>query len=169
MNGNITLDGAIKDIEWMYRIGLAGFQTFDAALTTPQVLENRISYMTDPWKEVFRTITAKADELGAPGQTVFENLTDWTAHPDKYIQYYSGTAVYSKELELTEEETGGKVWLNLGSVKNLAEVTVNGRQLGILWKAPFRVDISAAVLPGKNTIEVKVVNLWVNRMIGDQR
>ena len=119
--------------------------------------------VTGPWNVAF------LNGMGAPGQTVFENLADWTGHPDKYIQYYSGTAVYSKELELTEEETGGEVWLNLGSVKNLAEVTVNGQQLGIVWKEPFRVQITAAVRCGKNSIEVKVVNLWVNRMIGDQR
>ena len=64
MNGNITKDGAVKDVEWMHRIGLGGFQTFDAALTTPQVVDERISYMTDEWKDVFSTVTKLADSYG---------------------------------------------------------------------------------------------------------
>jgi hypothetical protein len=57
----------------------------------------------------------------------------------------------------------------LGDVKNIAEVTVNGKPLGILWKTPFRVDVTSAMKPGANTVEIKVTNLWVNRLIGDQQ
>jgi hypothetical protein len=62
-----------------------------------------------------------------------------------------------------------RIWLDLGDVKNLAEVSVNGTSLGILWKRPFRVDVTGALKPGANQIEVKVTNLWVNRMIGDRQ
>ena len=61
------------------------------------------------------------------------------------------------------------MWLDLGEVKNLAEVVVNGQSLGIVWKTPFRVDITEAMKPGANAVEIKVTNLWVNRLIGDQQ
>jgi hypothetical protein len=61
------------------------------------------------------------------------------------------------------------LWLDLGDVKNIAEITVNGKPLGVLWKAPFRVDVTGALKPGSNTLEIKVTNLWVNRLIGDQQ
>ena len=64
---------------------------------------------------------------------------------------------------------GTRLWLDLGDVKNLAEVTVNGKALGIVWKTPFRVDVTSALKPGANTLEIKVTNLWVNRLIGDQQ
>jgi hypothetical protein len=60
-----------------------------------------------------------------------------------------------------------ELWLNLGDVKNLADVIVNGKSLGIIWKKPFRVNITSALKPGANTVVVKVTNLWVNRLIGD--
>jgi hypothetical protein len=61
------------------------------------------------------------------------------------------------------------VWLDLGDVKNLAEVAVNGRSLGVAWKKPFRVDVTGALKPGANSVEIKVTNLWVNRLVGDQQ
>jgi hypothetical protein len=66
-------------------------------------------------------------------------------------------------------KTGDGLWIDLGTVNNLAEVTVNGKPLGIAWKAPYRVDASKALRPGDNVLQVRVVNLWVNRLIGDQQ
>lgn len=63
----------------------------------------------------------------------------------------------------------GRLWLDLGDVKNLAAVTVNGHALGVVWHAPFRVDLTAALQPGENKLEIQVVNAWVNRMIGDEQ
>ena len=57
----------------------------------------------------------------------------------------------------------------LGKVKNIAEVIVNGKNMGILWKKPFKIDISSALKEGDNTLEIKVTNLWVNRLIGDEQ
>ena len=61
------------------------------------------------------------------------------------------------------------VWLDLGDVKDVAEVAVNGKYLGILWKTPFKVDVTGALKPGSNQIVIEVTNLWVNRLIGDQQ
>jgi len=64
---------------------------------------------------------------------------------------------------------GTELWLDLGDVKNIAEVSVNGTSLGIVWKRPFRVNVTRALKPGANALSVKVTNLWVNRLIGDQQ
>ena len=76
---------------------------------------------------------------------------------------------YSNIFKLKKKEIRGKdsVILDLGDVKDLAEVTVNGKNLGVFWNAPFKVDITKAVRNGENTIEVKVINMWHNRLVGD--
>ena len=87
------------------------------------------------------------------------------------MKYFSGTGTYTKTIQAPADwfRAGATLWLDLGDVKNIAEVTVNGKPLGTYWKAPFRVDVTSALKPGANTLEVKVINLWVNRLIGDQQ
>ena len=105
---------------------------------------------------------------GGPAKIRFERLMDWTKHTDKGIKFYSGTAVYENAFELpTLPESGGQLILDLGEVREVAEVRVNGKDLGIVWTKPARVDISSAVKAGANKLEVTVVNLWPNRLIGD--
>jgi hypothetical protein len=92
-------------------------------------------------------------------------------YSDSGIKYFSGTATYSKIITAPEDWLSNKkeIWIDLGSVQNLAEVVVNGKSLGIVWKAPFRINISSALKKGENKLEVRVTNLWVNRLIGDQQ
>ena len=87
------------------------------------------------------------------------------------MKYFSGTGTYTKTIQAPADwfQAGAKLWLDLGDVKNIAEVTVNGKPLGTFWKTPFRVDVTSALKPGANTLEIKVTNLWVNRLIGDQQ
>jgi hypothetical protein len=66
-------------------------------------------------------------------------------------------------------KAGAHLWIDLGDVKNLAEVMVNGKPLGTVWHTPYRVDATAALKPGTNDISIKVTNAWVNRLIGDQQ
>lgn len=108
---------------------------------------------------------------GAPEQVVFDRLLSWTEHPDPGVRYFSGTARYEKEVHLPAQMLGQgrRLYLSLGEVKNLCEVWLNGRYLGILWKPPFLVDITGAARPGLNRLEVRVTNLWVNRLIGDEQ
>jgi len=108
--------------------------------------------------------------LGAPESSVLEKLISWSEHPEPGVKYFSGTATYVKEIEIPAELVGKEksLYLDLGKVKELAEVRLNGNDLGVLWKSPFRLDISKAVKPGKNLVEVKVTNLWTNRLIGDE-
>ena len=94
----------------------------------------------------------------------------WSQHPDPGVKHFSGTATYSKTFDISQEMLGNKrrLYLDLGNVAVMAEVKLNGKNLGILWKAPFRIEITEAVKSGTNTLQVSVVNLWINRMIGDE-
>jgi hypothetical protein len=110
--------------------------------------------------------------LGAPEQAVeFNRLESWTNRTEEGIRYFSGTATYAQGVNVSRERLrpGRSVYLDLGDVRHLAEVFVNDKPLGVLWKPPYRVDITAAVTPGANKIEVRVTNVWKNRLIGDQK
>ena len=108
---------------------------------------------------------------GAPENVTFEKLISWTESTNSGVKYFSGTATYAKEIEIPAEDVqaGHSIWLDLGRVKNLAEVSLNGRPLGILWKPPFRVNLTGVAQPGENKLEIKVTNLWPNRLIGDEQ
>jgi hypothetical protein len=100
-----------------------------------------------------------------------DRLESWTANGEEGVKYFSGTATYRKEIDMPADFLADRreIWLDLGVVKNLAEVSVNGQWLGILWKPPFRVNISKAARVGPNAVEIKVTNLWPNRLIGDEQ
>ena len=110
-------------------------------------------------------------DWGAPPSVLLEKLISWTDHPNDGVRYFSGTAAYEKEIEISAERlsAGRELWLDLGAVKNFAEVSLNGQNLGVLWKPPFRVNLTAAAKPGVNKLAVKVTNLWPNRLIGDEQ
>ena len=117
----------------------------------------------------------------APANTTFDTLIPWNEHPDNGVKYFSGTATYRKripcEKALALATSGDRVMLDLGVVKNFAEVTVNGKKFPVLWRPPFRVDITDALTGAGNSgceaqaidLEIKVTNLWPNRLIGDDR
>jgi len=108
---------------------------------------------------------------GAPPAVVLDSLTSWSAHTNAGVRYFSGTATYEKDIEISAPRLGAdrELWLDLGAVKNLAEVSLNGKNLGVLWKPPFRVQLTGAARPGVNKLVVKVTNLWPNRLIGDEQ
>jgi alpha-L-rhamnosidase len=108
---------------------------------------------------------------GAPEYFTFEKLIDWSQHENSGIRYFSGTATYSKSFSMPADalKAGQKHFLDLGAVAVMAEVSLNGKNLGILWKAPYRTEITHALRAGENQLEIKVVNLWINRMIGDEQ
>lgn len=123
--------------------------------------------LAGPWRVSFDP------QWGGPKEEVtFEQLTDWSKHPDPRIHYYSGTATYRKSFTLTEAEVSGKLGrlcLDLGAVDVMARVRLNSRDCGVAWKPPYVVDISGAARAGENTLEIATVNLWINRMIGDEQ
>jgi hypothetical protein len=106
---------------------------------------------------------------GGPKETIFDQLIDWTNSPEPGIKYYSGTAIYRKEFTMPDQlAKGSRLLLDLGEVDVIASVRLNGRDLGVVWTKPARIDISGAVTPGKNQLEVTVVNLWPNRLGHDE-
>lgn len=119
--------------------------------------------LAGPWTVRFE------EGRGAPESIEFPQLVPWNQHPLESIRYFSGTAGYSTTFTLTETQAKGLARLQLDQVKNVAEIRVNGHPLGVLWTAPWSVDVSAFVRPGENNLEVDVTNLWVNRLIGDAR
>ena len=108
---------------------------------------------------------------GGPARTTLDRLISWSEHSDPGVRYFSGAATYTKTIQVPRGLPGKdrRLLLDLGRVQVMAQVKLNGKDLGILWKPPFRLDITEAAKAGDNALEVKVVNLWVNRMIGDEQ
>lgn len=103
---------------------------------------------------------------GGPEKVIFPSLQDWTFHKEEGIRYYSGIATYRKTFDLPEIY-GKRINLNLGRVHEMAEITLNGKNLGVVWCAPWKIDISGALKAKGNQLEIRVANLWPNRLIGD--
>lgn len=116
-----------------------------------------------PWKVEFQ------EGRGAPASAVLESLGSLTESADPGIKYFSGRAVYTNTFSLGAVPEGADVVLDLGEVRDIAVVKVNGKECGTLWKLPYRTDISEAVKEGENTLEVTVVNPWHNRLVGDKQ
>ncbi len=132
-------------------------QTVEATPGAPVVIEG-------PWRLSF------PPGRGAPDQIELARLISWTEHPEAGVRFFSGTATYSAEFRWPEEpRRAGERWLlDLGDVWVIAEPSLNGRPFGVLWRAPYTVDVTDAVRPGANRLEVRVTNLWPNRLIGDE-
>jgi hypothetical protein len=122
--------------------------------------------ITGPWSVTF------ADVPGSPGKLAFETLDDWAMRPEDEVRHYSGSATYATTWNLGKRKPlkGKKAFISLGKVHELARVRLNGRDLGIVWCPPWRVEIPDGVLEDRgNQLEIEVANLWSNRLIGDQR
>jgi hypothetical protein len=107
---------------------------------------------------------------GGPRSAKFDSLVSWTQRPEEGIKFYSGTAVYRTTFDRPKLETANaspEIFLDLGGVREIAEVKLNGRPLGIVWSPPFRVNLTPALKPAGNILEIEVVNFWPNRIIGD--
>ncbi|MGD0782941.1 MAG: glycosyl hydrolase, partial [Candidatus Aminicenantales bacterium] len=135
------------------------------ARAIPRKIETPLGSLDGPW-----TVDFQAGR-GAPARITLVALASWSECAEAGVKYFSGTGTYTTTVQAPADwmRTGARLWLDLGDVKNLAEVAVNGRPLGIVWKAPFRVEVTGALKPGPNELQVKVTNLWVNRLIGDQQ
>ncbi len=127
--------------------------------------QTEISRLVGPWEVAFDPT------LGGPAKIEFDRLQDWSLRSEAGIKYYSGIASYKKEFELPGDfsisDSNARLYIDLGVVHAMARVRLNGRDCGVAWTAPWRVDIAAAVKPGKNELEIEVADLWINRMIGD--
>jgi hypothetical protein len=118
--------------------------------------------LSGPWEVSFDP------KWGGPKKVIFEWLVDWTTRSETGIRYYSGTAVYRKNFDLASvPEKGTRLLLDLGELHEVGAVRLNGRDLGVVWTKPARVDITGVLKTSGNTLEITVVNLWPNRLIGD--
>jgi hypothetical protein len=108
---------------------------------------------------------------GAPERVTFDKLVSWSDRPEPGVKYFSGTATYVKKLNVPADLIGKdrRLHLDLGDVQVIADVQLNGKPLGILWTPPYRAEVTDLVKAGENDLEVKVVNLWPNRLIGDEQ
>ena len=120
--------------------------------------------ITGSWRVAFDP------EWGGPASVQFDGLTDWKDHASNGIKYYSGTARYKKTFDLPGDLRDRKqaIYLDLGDVKDMAEVSLNGSTLGVVWCEPFQLDISSAVRNTGNTLKIDVANKWSNRLLGDE-
>ncbi len=122
--------------------------------------------VNDPWNVSFDP------KWGGPKNVVFNKLEDWTLNENEGIKYYSGIATYRNNINLPKKTVSDKnadLFLDLGEVNNLARVRINGKDMGVIWTAPYQLNISDAIHPGNNLVEIEVANLWPNRLIGDEQ
>jgi len=140
-------------------------KTTTANFTSPQKTEKLLTTLSGDWSLKFQS------DRGAPSGVTFSTLSSWSNNKDEGIKYFSGTASYSKTVQAPENwfKSGNQLWIDLGDVKNLAEILINGKSLGIVWRKPFRLDVTEEMKPGSNNLKIRVTNLWVNRLIGDQQ
>jgi hypothetical protein len=136
-----------------------------ASHALPKKVETQLATMDGSWNVSFQP------GRGAPASVTLDTLASWSDSQDRGVKYFSGIGTYTKTIQASPDwfKPGAKLWIDLGDVKNLAEVVVNGKVLGIVWHAPYRVDVTGALKPGANEITIKVTNAWVNRLIGDQQ
>jgi len=136
-----------------------------ASRTVPATVEVDLTTVKGPWSLRF------PPGRGAPAGLTLDALTSWSEHADLGVRYFSGTGTYSTTIQAPPGwfPPDARLWLDLGRVENVAEVSIGGTPLGVAWKPPFRVDVTGALEPGANVVEIAVTNLWVNRMIGDRQ
>ena len=132
--------------------------------TLPPVTSKTVATVTGSWDISF------PPNWGAPDKVQLGQLESWTTNADEGVKYFSGTATYTKSVQAAQSwfAQGAKLWLDLGAVGDIAEVSVNGKTVGTLWKPPYRIDVTDSLKPGLNQLEIKVTNEWSNRIAGDR-
>ncbi len=129
--------------------------------TVPATADRTVVTIDGPWNVKFQ------EKRGAPAEATFAELKSYTDSKEFGIKYFSGIATYTNKFNVDKIE--GQAIIDLGTVRDLAEVYVNGKYCGVTWKEPYVIDVTDALTEGENTIEVRVANVWVNRIIGDEQ
>ncbi|GAC1702250.1 MAG: hypothetical protein NVS9B4_07190 [Candidatus Acidiferrum sp.] len=131
----------------------------------PKPIEKSLTQINGSWDVAFQP------DRGAPPKLTLDKLASFSDNADAGVKYFAGTATYTKTIQAPVDwfQPGRQLWIDLGDVKNVAEVSLNGKPLGVAWKTPFRVDATSALRAGDNSLEVKVFCLWRNRIIGDHQ
>jgi hypothetical protein len=163
-----TEAGGLTTIPLKFDVHEGYFIVFSGKARKPSLPANfpesaQIATLDAPWTVSFDP------KWGGPQSVVFDELHDWTTDSIPGIRYYSGTAFYRQTFDMPETPKGAALYLDLGKVQNMARVRLNGKNLGTVWTSPWRVDISGVVKSSGNRLEIEVVNLWPNRLIGDEQ
>jgi len=132
-----------------------GIQALDIDLPAPVEIAG-------PWRISFPVRNGSYQEVNS------DTLFSWSDHSDADIRYFSGSATYHTTFTLPSTEENRRFYLDLGRVAVMAQVILNGNELGTLWRDPFRMDVTDALRSGENVLDIKITNLWVNRQIGDE-
>ncbi len=132
--------------------------------TSTPMTETRLGTVSGPWTLSF------PPKFGAPASIQMPTLVSWTANSEPGVKFFSGTATYSKTItaRATWFHTGRHIYIDLGKVRDIAEVKVNGKSVGITWAPPYRIEVTNAIRPGINKVEIAVTNEWTNRQMGDR-
>ena len=178
------MDGSVRTLKSFVNVGNvthipmrlhpneSAFIVFDKDISDePQVLDMALNYpetkvlsvINDDWSLTLKSMVNDGKKLKP------EALKDLSTMDDDYVKYFSGTAVYTNSFKIKEIPAGKRVILDLGEVYEMAKVKVNGKYAGGVWTAPYTLDITDVLKRGKNSIEISVVNNWVNRLVGDSR
>jgi hypothetical protein len=126
--------------------------------------ETTLAKIQGPWTLSF------PPNWGAPASMQMPDLVSWTASSDPGVKYFSGTATYSETIRAPRSwfRPGQQVFLVLDKVRDIAEVSVNGKLVGLVWAPPYRLNVTADLKLGANELEIKVTNEWTNRIVGDR-
>jgi hypothetical protein len=141
----------------------ADWKTGLRANVKPQLTET--IQLNMPWTLTF------SDNRQMPDVIKVNKLESWHTNLDKRVKYYSGTVAYTTEFEIKSDilKTGGQCWIDLGDLYNIAKINLNGKDLGTIWKKPYRLEITNSLKTGLNVVEICVANTWINRLIGDEQ
>lgn len=174
VTGKITplasyVEGEYTVIDYTIKGFESGYIVFDQTINIDNEIEDAITKplmnLSDQWQVSFQA------DRGAPKEKQWMDLGDWSQSKEKGIRYFSGTATYTKTIKVDESilSTNQHFMMDLGEVADIAEVIINGNSAGITWTAPYALDVTPYLKTGQNKIEIKVTNLWVNRLIGDNQ
>jgi len=138
-----------------------------ATKSTNQIVSNfpvfsEVKTIDGAWEVCFNP------KFGGPENIQFDKLQDWTKHEMRGVKFYSGIAKYKKDIQIDKLENK-PYYIDLGVVNDIARVKLNGKDMGVIWCAPWRLDISAALKQGTNELEIEVANRWINRLLGDRQ
>ena len=170
----LSIDNSLPETEIsadnQNKMVFSGYQSGKYELTTASgkskiinvKANSELKEISGPWKVFFDPAA------GGPGEVSFSTLDDWSQRTEDGIKFYSGTAIYKKTFITPSISKTKRVILDLGKVAVMAEVKLNGKNLGTCWKSPYMVDITDVIKAGENQLEIKAVNLWINRQIGDE-
>lgn len=151
---------ALESLFLFFRNSKTNSSPTNSAVNFPEPVSTQ--EISGPWQ-----VTFDPKMRGPQKPVIFNALTDWTQRNEESIKYYSGTAVYRNTFKADKPQKGQRLYLDLGNLTAMAKVTVNGKNVGGVWTAPYQVDITNAVNGGENKLEISVVNNWMNRLIGD--